>query len=393
MFEQQQQSDKHGKHDPQDYLAHDPLHFPADLGRLKKILLSAESKFVCFPSIEIDGIIIPDVCFHLNIWSKSSQLDITMFDGQILLYLEEGTLNLANYFAHGKKEKIDMTTRQFARIFHILGRMFNVSSLKVSDISHHLICNDESESSLAYAFINGIPFYSKNFGLKFGYHGLEKNFLLLHEEALNKLSIPIELLTPTCLDGLQHGQSTRIPLKVLIKFWKDKLYDEKTLCSAIEDCIDHILDSVLIEEQEQQQQQDEDDIQNWIETWNTYQLQFRTNGQQDLELLLKIFCLQCKISSHVVNESIDTKDILKYGAGDPTLQPFLDIYHESSPRYKFNLFQQKRRRMHPKTKDTHRFSPQEIRKKRIQEHNKRVKADREEAFERFRRIIATDQPS
>jgi len=380
------------QHDPQDYLEHDPLYFPADLGRLKKILLSAESKEVCFPFLEIDGIVIPDVCFQLNIWSKNSQLDITMFKGQILLYLEEeGTLTLANYFAHGKKEKIDMTTRQFARIFHILGRMFNVSRLEATDISHHLICNDESESSLAYAFINGIPFYSKNFGLKFGYHGLEKNFLLLHEEALEKLSIPIELFTPTsCLDGLKHGQSTMIPLKGLIKFWKDKLYDEKTLCSAIEDCIDHILDSVLIEEQQQQQQQDEEDIQNWIEIWHTYQLEFITN-RKDLELLLKIFCLQCKISSLVVNESIDTEDILKYGADDPTLEPFLDIYHESSPRYKFNLFQQKRSRMHPKTKDTQRFSPQEIRKQHIRKHNQRVKADREEAFNFFRqRIISTD---
>jgi hypothetical protein len=291
-----------------------------------------------------------------------------------------------------------MTTRQFARIFHILGRMFNVSSLEASDIDHHLLCGDQSESYLAYAFINGIPFYSKNFGLKFYLHGMEKNFLLLHQEALKRLSIPTTLLIPTtCLDGLQHGQSTTIPLRDLIPFWKDKIYTQKTLCKPIEDCIEHILESVLIEEQQQQQQQqqqqEEDDIMllNWIERWNIYQQQFLTTHQQDLKLLLKIFCLQCKISSLVVNESIDTEDILKYGADDPTLHPFLDIYHESSPRYKFNLFQQKRSRMHPKTKDTHRFSPQEIRKKHIQEHNKRVKADREEAFNFFRRrIIPTD---
>jgi hypothetical protein len=179
-----------------------------------------------------------------------------------------------------------------------------------------------------------------------------------------------------------------IPLKGLIKFWKDKLYDEKTLCSAIEDCIDHILDSVLIEEQQQQQQQDEEDIQNWIEIWHTYQLEFITN-RKDLKLLLKIFCLQCKISSLVVNESIDTKDILKYGPDDLTLEPFLDIYHESSPQYKFNLFQQKRSRVHPKAKDTKRLTPQEIRKQHIRKHNQRVKADREEAFNRFRGIIKT----
>jgi hypothetical protein len=228
---------------------------------------------------------------------------------------------------------------------------------------------------------------------------MEKNFLLLHQEALKRLSIPTTLLTPTCLDGLQHGQSTMIKLRDLIAFWKDKIYTQKTLCKPIEDCIEHILDSVLIEEQQQQQQkqqqqqqqQEEDDImlQHWIERWNIYQQQFLTTHQQDLELLLKIFCLQCKISSLVVNESIDTKDILKYGTDDPTLEPFLDIYDESSPRYKFNLFQQKRSRVHPKAKDTKRLTPQEIRKQHIRKHNQRVKADREEAFNRFRGIIKT----
>lgn len=342
---------------------HPKIRLPEDMVMLESILLTAgQKKKICFRVVEIEGVEIPQVCFRYRIFGETTRLhvhvEITMFDHSILMYLDKKTLTLANYFPEGKtrqQRQHPMTTLQFAKVFHAVGRMFHVSTLEATNIDHHLMCTDDNDTYFAYSFIHGIPFYSKNFGFKMDPRDttLEKKFLYRYAEALRRLSVEPCAYSPTTGGGSSRGSSrASIPLQDLITYWKSRLYQKRKSCAQIEACIQVMLRhaltddlqkldiniELLLEVDDTDHIEDLDDNrETMIHLWKDYQQEYERTKEEGV--LWKIFCLQCLISGLVKNESIHTRDIIVFihDHEDPTLAPFISIY--SSPVHRSQLWQ------------------------------------------------------